>query len=90
MPLTFAGVTPDGPYGYRGPVPTRHLTVDPAGAFEAEFAWLAYASAALRNGTLPLWNPYQGLGQPFLSNYVSGVLYPINWLALVLAPAWWD
>jgi hypothetical protein len=33
---------------------------------------------------LPLWNPLVGNGAPLLANYQSAVLYPPNWLALLL------
>ncbi|MDH7485792.1 MAG: YfhO family protein [Anaerolineae bacterium] len=43
-----------------------------------------YANAALRQGRLPLWNPYLFLGVPFLANSQAGVLYPLNWLFVTL------
>lgn len=92
IPLELAGTTPLGPAGY-GPhrlvLPTS-TSSDPAGAYDAELAWLAYFVRSVHGGTLPLWNPHQGLGQPHLANYISSVLYPINWLTLALPPAWWD
>ena len=48
---------------------------------------LAYLGASLREGRLPLWNPYLFAGAPFLANSQTGVFYPPNWLAaLVPAP----
>ncbi len=38
-----------------------------------------YAAAALRQGRLPLWNPYIFLGAPFLANPQAAVLYPLHW-----------
>ena len=38
----------------------------------------AYASEALREGRLPLWNPYLFIGVPFLANIQTAVLYPLN------------
>lgn len=38
-----------------------------------------YASAALRAGRLPLWNPYLFLGVPFLANPQTAVFYPLHW-----------
>ena len=37
------------------------------------------ASAALRAGRLPLWNPYLFMGAPFLANSQAAVLYPLHW-----------
>jgi len=50
----------------------------PAYAFEAE---------RLRAGALPLWNPWQGAGVPFLAALQPGALYPARLLLLVLTPA---
>lgn len=38
----------------------------------------------LRGGELPLWNPYIDSGLPFLAAIEIGVLYPPNWLHLIL------
>ncbi len=34
----------------------------------------------LRDGGLPLWNPYLYMGVPYLADPVNGVLYPPHWL----------
>lgn len=39
----------------------------------------------LRRGELPLWNPYQRLGQPFAATLYSQAFYPPRWLALLLS-----
>ena len=39
---------------------------------------------SLEGGELPLWNPYQMCGMPFLASPQSAVLYPPNWLFAVL------
>lgn len=44
-----------------------------------------HAAARLRAGELPLWNPHQQLGEPFLATLQAGVLYPPNALHLVLS-----
>jgi hypothetical protein len=40
----------------------------------------------IASGSWPLWNPFEGLGQPMLANPGSQVLYPFTWLSLALAP----
>ena len=56
--------------------------------------WLYYlplrvAGAQLAlDGQLPLWNPYLFSGMPLLGALQAGILYPLNWLFLILnAPA---
>lgn len=41
-----------------------------------------YAFSRLANGEIPLWNPYQSGGIPFLATYMVGVFYPLNFLYL--------
>ncbi len=38
-----------------------------------------YAAEALREGRVPLWNPYSFSGVPFLANPQAAVLYPLHW-----------
>ncbi len=38
-----------------------------------------FAAAALREGRIPLWNPYIFNGVPFLANPQAAVLYPLHW-----------
>ena len=45
-------------------------------------SWASYAIDSLRNGLVPLWNPYNGMGAPFLANYQTAVFYPLNWLLI--------
>ncbi len=44
----------------------------------------AFGFAQLRQGNLPLWNPHTFCGTPFFGNFTSAMLYPPNWLHLVL------
>jgi len=44
-----------------------------------------YASQAIREGRLPLWNPYTFMGAPFLANSQAGFFYPLN-IALAWLP----
>jgi len=43
-----------------------------------------FATRSLRGNTLPLWNPYQLCGTPFIANNLSAVYYPGNILHLFL------
>ncbi len=48
------------------------------------YPWREFALSELAAGRLPLWNPYNGAGAPLLANYQSALLYPPNWLSIVL------
>jgi len=51
----------------------------------AEFyPWRLFAAETLRSGFLPLWNPHQFCGTPFVANSQSAVFYPLNLLFCVL------
>src|SRR5579871_4297693 len=47
----------------------------------------SFARESLRQGRLPLWNPYILCGQPFLGNPQMGVFYPTS-LLLCFLPVW--
>jgi len=51
------------------------------------YPWRQFAGESLRAGHLPLWNPYQFCGTPFLANGQSAVLYPLNLLFWLLPTA---
>ena len=51
------------------------------------YPYRAYAAQAIRQGRLPLWNPYLFMGVPFLANSQAGVLYPLNLVLDCLSPA---
>src|SRR5262245_2319304 len=40
----------------------------------------------LRDGHLPLWNPYIFAGTPLLASVYPGALYPPNWLFALFSP----
>lgn len=42
--------------------------------------WRHFAWEALRQGYLPLWNPYSSAGTPFVATMQSAIFYPINLL----------
>src|SRR5919199_1507187 len=48
------------------------------------YPYRLFAAAALREGHLPLWNPYIYFGAPFLANQQSAVFYPLHVLFLFL------
>jgi len=46
--------------------------------------WQPFGFGELRRGNFPLWNPHVFSGAPFFGNFQSALLYPFNWLYLVL------
>jgi hypothetical protein len=48
--------------------------------------WWSFALSSLGQGSLPLWNPLNGMGAPLIANYQSAFFYPPNWL--LLAAGW--
>lgn len=47
------------------------------------FFYKTYFREAFLSGRLPLWNPYVGLGRPFMADIESATLYPPNLLVLL-------
>lgn len=48
------------------------------------FPWRILAMDQLREGSIPLWNPYAFSGTPLIANLQSAVFYPVNILFFVL------
>ncbi len=48
------------------------------------YPWRLLLQRGLRSGELPLWNPHQYCGYPFVGNGQSAIFYPPNWLLLVV------
>ena len=40
--------------------------------------WRSLSSEMLQRGTFPLWNPYAYFGLPLLSNFQTGIFYPLS------------
>lgn len=47
---------------------------------------LALFQSALRDGELPLWNPYVFSGQTYAAHYNAPIYYPPNYLVALMAP----
>jgi hypothetical protein len=47
-----------------------------------------FTSQAIRQGMLPLWNPYTFCGMPFMANSQVAFWYPPNWLLGFLPSHW--
>lgn len=67
------------PFGNDPKAPWNILQWDALGQY---FPWRAFAARELNAGHIPLWNPHQFSGAPFVANGQSAVFYPLN------APFW--
>jgi hypothetical protein len=69
-----------------GPVVTGRAWLPRGGGDLVSFVYPMYrfAAASLREGQIPLWNPYQYAGAPFLADNQSGVFYPFNLILFLI------
>lgn len=58
------------------------LSTDTARQF---LSWRSYGFGELLKGRFPLWNPYVYCGTPYFAGFQSALLYPVNWVHLVLS-----
>jgi len=61
------------------------FTLYSADLFTQHWPMTEYAFSTMRQGRLPLWNPWQLCGEPFLAIPYVGVFYPINLIYLFLS-----
>ncbi len=62
------------------------MAVDPAQQFDLIYQfypWADFFKESIWEGRLPLWNPYNYLGTPFLANPQTALLFPLTWLHLI-------
>jgi hypothetical protein len=52
--------------------------------FHQFLSWRAFGFGELAKGNLPLWNPHIFSGAPYFGGMQSALLYPPNWLFMVL------
>ncbi|MDQ3814065.1 MAG: YfhO family protein, partial [Armatimonadota bacterium] len=63
------------PFGADPQAPWNILQWD---ALAQYYPWRAFAARQWQSGLIPLWNPHQFAGTPFLANGQSAVFYPLN------------
>ncbi|MEK7159989.1 MAG: hypothetical protein AAB702_00725, partial [Patescibacteria group bacterium] len=57
------------------------LITDPV---RQQYPWRNLSIESQKEGSLPLWNPYNFAGTPLLANFQSAPLYPLNILFFIL------
>ena len=70
-------------FGPPGAVPHNNLISD---MILENYPWKLILEQAFRHRELPLWNPYEMAGLPYLATGQTGVLYPFTVLFLILGP----
>lgn len=73
------------PFGADAQAPWTILQWDALGQY---FPWRTFAARELQAGHIPLWNPHQFNGTPFIANGQSAVFYPLNVVFWILDPAY--
>ncbi|HEX8833733.1 MAG TPA: hypothetical protein VF719_06010, partial [Abditibacteriaceae bacterium] len=63
------------PFGSDPQAPWNLLRWDALGQY---YPWRLFAAQQLQSGLIPLWNPHQFAGAPFVANGQSAVFYPLN------------
>ena len=66
---------------------TRVLGYPGSDMFLQYFAWREFGFRELAKGNLALWNPHIFSGAPYFGGMQGALLYPPNWLFLVLPTA---
>jgi hypothetical protein len=88
--LQVPGVLGSGPYGYMGEFTHRAL-IDAGGSSWGPRPYTVLISQQLKEGMIPLWNPYVGLGEPLAGNMGSNAFNPLRILLhLDPSPYMWD
>lgn len=80
IPFPSASVNSFPPYIDTYPPDTSQPTPDIGDLPSSFYPYRALTSRAIREGSLPLWNPYFLSGAPFVGNTQSAVFYPPNFL----------
>src|SRR5262249_55580212 len=74
------------PIIYFFPAVMGWITLVPGDGLSQNIGVRILIGQALRDGHLPLWNPYIFAGMPLLAAVHPGALYPPNWLFALFPP----
>jgi hypothetical protein len=64
--------------------PATQLQFASGDFFTQHYPMADLAAEWMRAGSIPLWNPFQFCGQPFLATLLYGVFYPLHFFQLLL------
>jgi hypothetical protein len=74
------------PLVYFYPAIFGKITLAPGDGWTQIFGIRVLIGQMIRQGGLPLWNPYVFSGMPLLASIQPGALYPTTWMFAVLSP----
>lgn len=79
LPINLDALTTRAPW-QEARLPGREpaQTSDFVPAIDRYYPWYAFISEAAANGEIPLWNPYEGFGAPFLALWRTRALSPFS------------
>src|SRR5688572_24739362 len=63
-------------FGYPNHVPVKNAAL--TDIFSQLYIWRSLSIDLIKQGELPLWNPYYLSGTPLLANLQAASLYPLN------------
>ncbi|MBK6647404.1 MAG: hypothetical protein IPG44_16925 [Anaerolineales bacterium] len=69
------------PEGYAGRMPDQPITIEPWGASVINVPYEVRIRQYLFEKELPLWNPYQGIGQPFAAQGEGALTFHLPFYA---------
>lgn len=64
--------------------PYNSLLADPLFQFEP---WRIFTSNAIRHFQIPIWNPLNGGGVPFLASFQNAFFFPLTFVYFIVGPA---
>lgn len=67
---------------------TTHKELNAADVLRQMYPWKEFFVNSLRQGQIPLWNPYNFSGYPLIANVQSAVFFPGNIVFLFLSTLW--
>jgi len=73
--------------GYDGK-PTAFNTVDPGAGYTAIRPMMILATELMKEGTIPLWNPHMGTGNPLAADTINYIFSPTILLFLIPSEFW--
>lgn len=72
-------------WGFVAGIPYKNISL--TDVFSQLYPWRSLAMDLIKQGALPLWNPFSFSGYPLLANWQSAPFYPLNLLMILFGNA---